>query len=269
MARVVLAAGVPHAPTFPKQVLEEGAESPTGALYRRVAEQIEAARPDILVVFDSDHFVNFFFDNMPTFCLGIVDEAWGPDETRLEMPKYTVQVAEGFARELLAYALERDFDVASKEEMVLDHSVLVPLHFLTPRMHVPIVPVYIRGLAAPLPRAQRCLALGRMVRDFITERWAGDERVCILASGSFSLEVGGPRIGRTDQVWMDTVVSALRSGKIDELVQCATTERMLAAGNVSGELLNWCALLGVVGDRKPLFVEPQHGHAYAVWAGED
>jgi hypothetical protein len=92
--------------------------------------------------------------------------------------------------------------------------------------------------------------------------------VCILASGSFSLEVGGPRLGITDQAWMDTVVAALCAGRVDELVRLATTERMLSAGNVSGELLNWCALLGVVGSRQPLFVEPQHGHAFAVWPGD-
>jgi hypothetical protein len=108
-----------------------------------------------------------------------------------------------------------------------------------------------------------------MVREFIATAWPGDERVCVLASGSFSLEVGGPNMGRTDHVWMDTVVSALRTGDVDDLVRCATTERMLAAGNVSGELLNWCALLGVVGDTQPLFVEPQHGHAYAVWPGDN
>jgi aromatic ring-opening dioxygenase catalytic subunit (LigB family) len=265
MAQLVLGVGVPHAPTFPKQVLEEGPDSPTGALFRRVADELEAARPDVLVVFDSDHFVNFFFDNMPAFCIGIVDEAWGPDETRLEMPKYTVQVHEAFARALLDFALAREFDMASKEEMVLDHSVLVPLHFLTPRMHVPIVPVYVRGLAAPLPRASRCVALGRMVREFVLEHWPGRERVGVLASGSFSLEVGGPRMGWTDEEWMRTVVSSLSEGDTDGLVQCATTERMLAAGNVSGELLNWCALLGAVGDTKAHFIEPQQGHAFAVW----
>ena len=267
MARIVLAAGTPHAPTHPKEVLEEGLGSETGALYRKVAEQLAAAAPDLIVFFDSDHFVNFFFDNYPTFCIGIVEEAEGPDETRVEMPHYTVPVHEPFARELFAFAVESQFDVASKEEMTLDHSILVPLHFLTPAMQIPIVPVYIRGLAAPLPRAERCLALGRMVGEFITRR-PGPERVAVLASGSFSLEVGGPRIGRTDHEWMASVIELLRAGRVDELVRQASTERMLAAGNVSGELLNWIALLGAVGDTRPTFVDPQHGHAFAVWHPE-
>jgi aromatic ring-opening dioxygenase catalytic subunit (LigB family) len=249
-------------------VLEEGPTSATGALYAKVREQLDAVAPDILVVFDSDHFVNFFFDNFPTFCIGIVDSAWGPDESRLEMPKYTVPVHEAFARHLLDYALASEFDVASKEELVLDHSILVPLHFLTPRMHIPIVPVYIRGLAKPLPLSRRCWALGQMTGRFIQEQWPGRERVAVLGSGSFSLEVGGPRMGQTDYAWVRTLVDNLRQGRTQEIVQTATTERMLAAGNVSGELLNWIAMLGALnGKLRPAFVEPQEerGHAFGVW----
>ena len=42
---------------------------------------------------------------------------------------------------------------------------------------------------------------------------------------------------------------------------------MLAAGNIGGELLNWISMLGAIGDRKPVFMQPQlaQGHAYAAW----
>ncbi len=45
---------------------------------------------------------------------------------------------------------------------------------------------------------------------------------------------------------------------------------MLQAGNIGGELLNWIAMLGVIGDRKPRFIKPQlaQGHAYGVVAME-
>ena len=50
---------------------------------------------------------------------------------------------------------------------------------------------------------------------------------------------------------------------------------MVAAGNTGGELLNWIALLGAMGDTRPLWIEadvqppesPRDGHAYGVWAG--
>ena len=51
------------------------------------------------------------------------------------------------------------------------------------------------------------------------------------------------------------------------LIDEATEAQMLKAGNVGGELLNWIAMLGTIGERKPVFVKPQmqNGHAYAVW----
>ena len=46
---------------------------------------------------------------------------------------------------------------------------------------------------------------------------------------------------------------------------------MLNAGNVGGELLDWIAMLGAVGERRPKFVMPQmeQGHAYAAWTGAE
>ena len=54
--------------------------------------------------------------------------------------------------------------VSLAQDFELDHSIMVPLHFLTPDMNVPIVPFFINGLAPPLPSSQRCYALGKAVR---------------------------------------------------------------------------------------------------------
>ena len=42
---------------------------------------------------------------------------------------------------------------------------------------------------------------------------------------------------------------------------------MLRAGNIGGELLNWIALLGAIGPRKPATILPQndHGQAFVAW----
>lgn len=273
MAELVLGAGVPHTPYFPRLV-EEGGRSGSriASLFGDVARRLEASAPDIIVVLDSDHFVNFFFDNLPAFCVGLADEAEGPYETSRQMPWCKVRIHQEFARGLLQHGLDAGFDLAAAEELKLDHSILVPLHFLTPKMDIPIVPLFIKGLATPLPRARRCHALGKMLRRFI-ERWPGKERVAVVASGSFSLEVGGPRMGLVDEGWFRTVVGWLRDGKNGEVMKRATTRRMLGAGNTGGELLNWIALLGAIGEGAPIFIEPdaqplehpRDAHAYAVW----
>ena len=273
MAELVLGVGVPHTPYFPRMV-EQGGRSGSriGSLFHEAAQRLEAAAPDVLLVLDSDHLVNFFFNNLPTFCIGLADEAEGPYETSRQMPWYKVKISQELGTGLLQHGLNSGFDFAGAEELRLDHSILVPLHFLTPKMQIPIVPVFIKGLATPLPRARRCHALGKMIRRFI-ERWPGKERVALIASGSFSLEVGGPQMGWIDEEWIKTLVQLMREGKTEELVRRATSRRMLAAGNTGGELLNWIALLGALGEERPAFIEPdlqpseqpRDGHAYAVW----
>lgn len=264
MAEIVAGFGVPHTPLHPELVEREGPGSETAQLYRAVAEHLEAVQPDVLVVFDSDHLNTFFFHNLPTFCVGVSDLTEGPNDTNARLPRYRVPMHEGLAAHAHRYGVTHAFDLSQTQEFEVDHSVLVPLHFLTPRMHVPIVPVFVNGLAPPIPLARRCFELGALIREAVAA-WPGAERVAILASGSFSLEVAGPRVGITDEAWMATVLGCLREARTHDLLEQATTERMLAAGNVSGELLNWVAMLGATGGRRPTLLERQEGHAYGVW----
>ena len=164
------------------------------------------------------------------------------------------------------------FDVGMTQSYSVDHSVIVPLHFLTPDMKVPVIPFFINGHVPPLPTAQRCHTLGRAVGRAI-ESWPASLRVVIMGSGSFSLEVGGPRMapGRSDGVpdpdWAMRVINYLDEQKIEQLIAESTQYQLLKAGNVGGELLNWIAMLGAIGNHKPSYVAPQiqNGHAYAVW----
>jgi hypothetical protein len=59
----------------------------------------------------------------------------------------------------------------------------------------------------------------------------------------------------------------MQRGEINELLNEATEERIQAAGNVTGEMLNWLALLGVAGGRKPAFLEQNNagGIAFGAW----
>jgi catalytic LigB subunit of aromatic ring-opening dioxygenase len=273
MAELVGTFGTPHTPLFPLQVAQQGAGSETGQLFAAVRAHLDAVRPDVLVVFDSDHLNTFFLDNLPTFAVGCADSTSGPNDQTPGLPAYQVPVDAPLGTTIYRSGIHHGFDLSLAQEFTLDHSILVPLHFLTPAMQTAIVPVFINGLVAPLPLARRCYQLGQQVRASI-DGWPSAKRVAVLASGSFSLEVNGPRVRSAngvfdvpDLAWMDRVVAFLRAGHVIDLLNEATEERMLGAGNVAGELLNWIALLGVIGDRHPVLVEPQasHGHAYAAW----
>jgi protocatechuate 4,5-dioxygenase beta chain len=272
MAEIVAAYGVPHTPNFPALVAKEGPDCKTARLYAEIAGHLREVRPDVLVIYTDDHFNTFFLDNFPIFAIGLAEETYGPNDQIPMMPNYRVAVDASLASHLRASAIDAGFDVSLAQDFALDHSIMVPLHFLTPDMKIPIVPIFINGLAPPLPSSRRCHALGRTVAAAI-EHWPQDKRVAVIGSGSFSLEIGGPRIplgeraGTPDPEWAMHVQDHIKHSRIGDLVEEATGERLARAGNIAGELLNWIAMLAVVGDRKPVFIAPEidHGHAYAAW----
>lgn len=271
MAAIVAAFGVPHTPAFPAQVAKDGPDCETARFYAEIARHLQAAKPDVLVIYTDDHFNTFFLDNFPTFAVGIAEETSGPND-QTPMPSYKVAVEASLATHTRTKGIESGFDLPLVQDFDVDHATMVPLHFITPDMAIPIVPIFVNGLAPPLPSSQRCFALGEMVKDAIGS-WPERKRVAVMGSGSFSLEIGGPKIpagkraGTPDPGWARRVLDHLEHSRVAELVKEATSERMLRAGNIGGELLNWIAMLAVVRDRKPIFIAPQldHGHAYAAW----
>ena len=42
--------------------------------------QLEASKPDVLIVVAAEHFANFFMNNMPSFAMGMADYYEGPIE---------------------------------------------------------------------------------------------------------------------------------------------------------------------------------------------
>jgi gallate dioxygenase len=272
MAQIVAGFGVPHTPIFPHFVKRDGPDCEIAKLFGAQKAELAAARPDIIVMFDTDHLNTFFLDNLPIFAIGVDKTFRAPNDEPRDVPSYVVPSAPDLAADIRAAAIGAGFDVGMTQHFSVDHSVTVPLHFLTPDMQVPVVPIFISGHVPPLPSAQRCHALGQAVGRAI-EAWPEAKRVVVMGSGSFSLEVGGPRMapGRSDGVpdpdWCTRVIRYLEEQQIDKLISEATEQRMFKAGNVGGELLNWIAMLGAIGNRKPNYVAPQmqNGHAYGVW----
>jgi aromatic ring-opening dioxygenase catalytic subunit (LigB family) len=272
MAQIVAGFGVPHTPIFPHFVKRDGPDCEIAKLFRAQQNELAAARPDLILVFDTDHLNTFFLNDMPIFAVGIDSRFKAPNDEPRDVPNYVVPSDRALAAHIRAAAIEADFDVGMTQNFSVDHSITVPLHFLTPGMQVPVIPFFISGHLPPLPKAARCYALGQAVARALAA-WPQPLRVVIMGSGSFSLEVGGPRMapGRADGVpdpdWAIRVIRLLEEQQIDRLIAEATEHQLLKAGNVGGELLNWIAMLGAIGNRRPTFVAPQlqNGHAYGVW----
>jgi len=272
MAQIVAGFGVPHTPVFPFFVKRDGPDCEIAKLFAAQADHLAAVRPDLIVMFDTDHLNTFFLDNLPIFAVGIDKTFAAPNDEPRDVPNYIVKSAPDFAGHIRQAGVEAGFDIGMTQNFSVDHSIAVPLHFLTPDMGIPVIPFFISGHVPPLPSAKRCYALGQAVARAI-ESWPESKRVVVMGSGSFSLEVGGPRMapGRSDGVpdpdWCAHVIKLMEQQQIDKLIEQSTQEQMFKAGNVGGEVLNWIAMLGAIGNRKPQYIAPQmqNGHAYGVW----
>ena len=72
MAQIVAGFGVPHTPVFPMFVKRDGPDCEIAKLFGAQKEQLAATRPDVIVMFDTDHLNTFFLDALPVFALGVL-----------------------------------------------------------------------------------------------------------------------------------------------------------------------------------------------------
>ena len=257
MGNVVLGLAAPHNPniTSRPQKMSIEVQGKLDSAFGRLKQQISRASPDCLLILTSDHVTNFFYNNAPMFCLGVSDTCTGPapkEMAELGIARATLKVDTAMAKGLLRYGIESGIDFSYSQEMILDHAFMVPLSLLTPRMDLPIVPLHINGMLPPRPTAARCYRLGRQIGDYICNHYSG--RVAVLASGSFSGDIGGPKMGSVDTALDLEFLDLVQHGKGQEMVDKATVEILERAG-VANEILIWITLQGVLGNLKPCFTD--------------
>ena len=52
--------------------------------YRRLADALANAKPDVSLIISADHVNKFFIDNMPAFGIGMFDEFWGRSDSKTQ-----------------------------------------------------------------------------------------------------------------------------------------------------------------------------------------
>lgn len=211
-----------------------------GELQRRLTR----AKIDALILFTSEHWANFFLDHMSAFCIGTADHYSGPIESWLKIEKRRIPGDARLAEGILDACYAQDIELAFARELQLDHGTMIPLHFLTPKMQLPVVPILINTLAAPFPSARRCLALGRVVGQVARGESA---RIGIVATGGMSHDPGERNHGRIDSQFDRRFLDQMTRGDLDALGHYTSSD-LLAAGAGAVELLNWVALAGALQD---------------------
>jgi len=212
------------------------------AAFAELHRRLMVARLDALVLFTAEHWANFFLDHMSPYCVGRAARYAGPIEAWLRIDRVSVPGSPELASELLAACYEHDIEPGSAEEMVLDHGTMIPLHFLTPQMQLPIVPIMFNTLAPPLPRPQRCFALGRVVGDVLRR---SPRRIGLVATGGMSHDPGERNHGIIDSSFDRAFLEHLSAGHTEQLRQYTIAE-LARAGAGALELLTWIALAGAL-----------------------
>lgn len=176
-----------------------GYVDPVAEVLAEVDEVVAAARariaafdPELVFLFAPDHYNGFFYDLMPSFCIGMAATAIGDFHSLagpLDVPRETAEAC-------ATAVLEAGVDAAVSYRMQVDHGFAQPLELLLGGLaEKPVIPVFVNGVAVPLPGFQRARLLGEAIGCFA--RSTG-KRVLFLGSGGLSHQPPVPELAKVD-----------------------------------------------------------------------
>ena len=238
---LVFAGVCSHAPGITGRAVRADAKV-RDAFYAKLDEmrqRLESARPDALIIVAAEHFANFFMNNMPAYCMGMAESYEGPieEETWLAIKRRRVPGNAPLSRRIIE-ALLADIDVAYAEEWKFDHGIMVPLHFLTPRNDLPVIPVNINCQGPPLSPVSRAWALGAALRRACD---AVPERIAIVATGGISHWPATPDSGKINEAWDREFLRRWSQNERDALVAYTDEETYRDAGQGGFEIRTFVA----------------------------
>ena len=209
--------------------------------------------PDVIFLVFNDHATAFSLDMIPTFALGTAasyqsaDEGWGP------RPVPVVQGHPELAAHIAQSVIQQDFDLTIVNKMDVDHGLTVPLSLMFGqppannfRWPCPVIPFAVNVVQYPVPSGQRCLNIGKAIRQAI-ESYDEDLKVHIWGTGGMSHQLQGPRAGlinkEFDAAFMDCLIN-------NPEAQAAVPhiDYVREAGSEGIELVMWLIARGAMAD---------------------
>jgi Catalytic LigB subunit of aromatic ring-opening dioxygenase len=254
----------------------------------RLADELERAKPDVVVIVGDDQRELFGPANQPAIAIyhgaeitmsGKYGDEEGPGWVR-DMGKgylmdaaHVVPGAPAFAMQLIQGLMDESFDVATcdrveePEKAAFGHAYGFIVKRLFKGRTIPVVPVLLNTYYPPnVPTAARCHDLGQALARII-EASPSQLRVAFVASGGLSHFV-------VDEELDHRVLDALQCGDHGPIRSIARG----ALNSGSSEILNWIVAAGVSMNMPlkwkeyfPLFRTPAGtgvGAAFAAWCKE-
>ena len=198
---------------------------------------------EALMVIAAEHFANFFMDNMPAYAIGMGEDYEGPieDPDWLNIPRTTIPGAPDLSQRIIAEVM-RDVDVAYAQEWKMDHGIMVPLHFLTPNMDLPVIPANINCQGPPLTPLHRSYAFGQALRRAID---AQPEKVAVMGTGGISHWPATPNSGKINEDWDRDFLEAWAANDRDALLSYTDEDTLRDAGQGGFEIRTLISIAGL------------------------
>lgn len=246
---LVFAGVCSHAPgiTGRAHLADPALRDPFHTAFYAMGEEMRATRPDAVLLVGAEHFANFFMNNMPAYAIGMGDEYEGPieDPKWLGIERTKIPGNADLGKRIVAETMQT-VDVAFAEEWKFDHGLIVPLHFLTPRFDLDVIPVNINCQGPPLTPLHRAWAFGEALRRAVEKV---PERIAIVATGGISHWPATPDSGKINEAWdRDFMAKWCRNDK-QELLAYNDADIYREAGQGGFEIRTFIALAAAAGGR--------------------
>jgi aromatic ring-opening dioxygenase catalytic subunit (LigB family) len=205
--------------------------------YRRLAQALAAAAPDVLLVTADCHFQSF---QTGAFVVGTGASHTGsmaffgrPDLS------LAVEGSPELASAIVHAVRGAGLEVEDAPEVHLDHGLIVPLRQLLADVKVPIIPIITQPARSFSPWSAR--AFGELLRPVVE---ASNLRVGVLATGGLSHWLDPGVFGKVDIEFDTHILERLQVGHGLDL---AKLEPFALLSHGQYEFLNWIIMLGLVG----------------------
>lgn len=236
------------------EVLSRKSEQCEAAL-DRLADALQEAAPDLVIIIGDDQSELFGPANQPAFAVYHGDEIVMLDKVNDETPQWMRTVRHGymmdeahkvpgapeFALELIAGLMDHNVDVAvsdrveNPEKAAFGHAYGFIVKRLFRGRAIPVLPILLNTYFPPnVPSAARCFDVGQAIRQ-VVEASASSLRVAIIASGGLSHFVVDEPLDRG----VLAAIEARDAQALRAIPRCA-----LNSG--SSEILNWVMTAGAM-----------------------
>lgn len=205
---------------------------------------------DVDIIVYNDHASYFGMDIMPTFAIGIADKFEICDEGYGPRPIPVVEGAPELATHVAASLILDDFDMTVLNKLDVDHGCTVPMSLMygqPDKWPTKVIPFAVNVVMNPQPSGERCLAIGKAIRDAV-QQFPEDVKVRVWGTGGMSHQIQGARAGLINTPWDQKFLDDLINDP-ETLQYKPHLEYMVEAGSEGVELIMWLIMRGAMGDK--------------------